>query len=187
VTGYDTIIPLSRLEYEYIPALPELPTPLALRSPGRPFARSCMKIFNLPDLGEGLAEAEIVRWHVNTGDYIKADDPMLAVETAKAIVEVPAPFSGVIKATHGKPGDTVATGALLVEFETDATGSDPVPARPTPAPWWAACPRATRIMSRPRSSTPVVSPKRMPPARPATPPRPTEYAQFQPHARWLSA
>jgi 2-oxoisovalerate dehydrogenase E2 component (dihydrolipoyl transacylase) len=86
-----------------------------------------MKIFNLPDLGEGLAEAEIVRWHVNTGDYIKADDPMLAVETAKAIVEVPAPFSGVIKATHGKPGDTVATGALLVEFETDATGSDPVP------------------------------------------------------------
>jgi 2-oxoisovalerate dehydrogenase E2 component (dihydrolipoyl transacylase) len=86
-----------------------------------------MKIFNLPDLGEGLAEAEIVRWHVNTGDHIKADDPMLAVETAKAIVEVPAPFSGVIKATHGKPGDTVATGALLVEFEADATGSDPAP------------------------------------------------------------
>lgn len=84
-----------------------------------------MKIFNLPDLGEGLAEAEIVRWHVNTGDYIKADDPMLAVETAKAIVEVPSPFSGVIKATHGKPGDTVATGALLVEFEADATDSDP--------------------------------------------------------------
>ena len=86
-----------------------------------------MKIFNLPDLGEGLAEAEIVRWHVNTGDYIEADNPMLAVETAKAIVEVPAPFSGVIKATHGKPGDTVATGALLVEFEADATGTDPAP------------------------------------------------------------
>jgi 2-oxoisovalerate dehydrogenase E2 component (dihydrolipoyl transacylase) len=83
-----------------------------------------MKIFNLPDLGEGLAEAEIVRWHVNPGDYIKADDPMLAVETAKAIVEVPSPLSGVIKAMHGKPGDTVATGALLVEFEADATDSD---------------------------------------------------------------
>jgi len=79
-----------------------------------------MKTFNLPDLGEGLAEAEIVRWHVNAGDHIKVDDPMLAVETAKAIVEVPAPFSGVIKATHGKPGDMVATGALLVEFETDS-------------------------------------------------------------------
>ncbi len=98
-----------------------------------------MKIFNLPDLGEGLAEAEIVRWHVNTGDYIKADDPMLAVETAKAIVEVPAPFSGVIKATHGKPGDTVATGALLVEFEADATGNDPANHATTTA-WGTATP-----------------------------------------------
>ena len=79
-----------------------------------------MKIFNLPDLGEGLAEAEIVRWHVKTGDHVNADDPMLAVETAKAIVEVPSPFSGVIKTLHGNPGDTVATGALLVEFEPDA-------------------------------------------------------------------
>jgi 2-oxoisovalerate dehydrogenase E2 component (dihydrolipoyl transacylase) len=80
-----------------------------------------MKTFNLPDLGEGLAEAEIVRWHVNAGDHIKVDDPMLAVETAKAIVEVPSPFTGVIKATHGKPGDMVATGALLVEFEADSS------------------------------------------------------------------
>jgi pyruvate dehydrogenase E2 component (dihydrolipoamide acetyltransferase) len=78
-----------------------------------------MKTFNLPDLGEGLAEAEIVRWHVNTGDHVKIDEPMLAVETAKAIVEVPSPFSGVIKATHGKPGDMIATGALLVEFEAN--------------------------------------------------------------------
>jgi 2-oxoisovalerate dehydrogenase E2 component (dihydrolipoyl transacylase) len=80
-----------------------------------------MKTFNLPDLGEGLAEAEIVRWHVNAGDHVKIDDPMVAVETAKAIVEVPSPLSGVIKATHGKPGDTVATGALLVEFEADSS------------------------------------------------------------------
>jgi 2-oxoisovalerate dehydrogenase E2 component (dihydrolipoyl transacylase) len=79
-----------------------------------------MKTFNLPDLGEGLAEAEIVRWHVNPGDSVKVDDPMVSVETAKAIVEVPSPFSGVIKSTHGKPGDMVATGALLVEFEPDA-------------------------------------------------------------------
>jgi 2-oxoisovalerate dehydrogenase E2 component (dihydrolipoyl transacylase) len=81
-----------------------------------------MKTFKLPDLGEGLAEAEIVRWHVKSGDHVKADDPMLAVETAKAVVEVPSPFSGVIKALHGKPGDTVATGALLVEFEPDGSG-----------------------------------------------------------------
>ena len=93
-----------------------------------------MKIFNLPDLGEGLAEAEIVRWHVNTGDHVKADDPMLAVETAKAIVEVPSPFSGVIKATHGKPGDMVATGALLVEFEADAPPANTPGPRATTSP-----------------------------------------------------
>ena len=83
-----------------------------------------MKIFNLPDLGEGLAEAEIVRWHIKPGDRINADDPMLAVETAKAIVEVPAPFSGVIKTLYGAPGDTVATGGLLVEFEPDPLVAD---------------------------------------------------------------
>lgn len=83
-----------------------------------------MKIFNLPDLGEGLAEAEIVRWHIKPGDRISADDPMLAVETAKAIVEVPAPFSGVIKTLHGAPGDTVATGGLLVEFEPEPVMAD---------------------------------------------------------------
>lgn len=92
-----------------------------------------MKIFNLPDLGEGLAEAEIVRWHVNSGDHVKADDPMLAVETAKAIVEVPSPYAGVIKATHGKPGDTVATGALLVEFEDAPPANTPGP-RTTTSP-----------------------------------------------------
>jgi 2-oxoisovalerate dehydrogenase E2 component (dihydrolipoyl transacylase) len=79
-----------------------------------------MKIFSLPDLGEGLAEAEIVRWHVKPGDRINADDPMLAVETAKAIVEVPSPFSGVVKTLHGDPGDAVAAGGLLVEFEPDS-------------------------------------------------------------------
>jgi len=83
-----------------------------------------MKNFNLPDLGEGLAEAEIVRWHVKPGDHVSADDPMLAVETAKAIVEVPAPFAGVIRTLHGNPGDMVATGGLLVEFEPDPLLAD---------------------------------------------------------------
>ena len=76
-----------------------------------------MTTFNLPDLGEGLAEAEIVRWHVNVGDEVTVDQPMLAVETAKAVVEVPAPFSGIVKTLHGQPGDVIATGAPLVEFD----------------------------------------------------------------------
>ncbi|MDB6091295.1 MAG: 2-oxo acid dehydrogenase subunit [Gammaproteobacteria bacterium] len=76
-----------------------------------------MTTFNLPDLGEGLAAAEIVRWHVNVGDEVTVDQPMLAVETAKAVVEVPAPFSGIVKRLHGQPGDVIATGAPLIEFD----------------------------------------------------------------------
>jgi len=83
-----------------------------------------MTIFNLPDLGEGLAEAEIVRWHVNVGDAVIVDQPMLAVETAKAIVEVPVPFSGVVKALHGQPGDIVETGAPLIELESKRSTTD---------------------------------------------------------------
>jgi pyruvate dehydrogenase E2 component (dihydrolipoamide acetyltransferase) len=75
-----------------------------------------MTRFTLPDLGEGLQEAEIVRWHVAVGDTVKVDQPMVAMETAKAIVEVPSPFDGVIVALHGKPGDTISTGAPLVDF-----------------------------------------------------------------------
>ena len=60
-----------------------------------------MSIFKLPDLGEGLAEAEIVEWHVKVGDHVRVDQPMVSVETAKAVVEVPAPFSGVVTALRG--------------------------------------------------------------------------------------
>jgi len=81
-----------------------------------------MKRFNLPDLGEGLQEAEIVRWHVAVGDRVEVDQPMVAMETAKAVVEVPAPFAGIVTTLHGKAGDTIATGAPLVDFQADGTG-----------------------------------------------------------------
>jgi pyruvate dehydrogenase E2 component (dihydrolipoamide acetyltransferase) len=73
-------------------------------------------VFHLPDLGEGLPEAEIVRWLVATGDTVKQDQPMVEMETAKAVVEVPAPQSGVIAELHGQPGDIIKTGAPLVTF-----------------------------------------------------------------------
>ena len=87
-----------------------------------------MKRFHLPDLGEGLQEAEIVRWHVAVGDRVAVDQPMVAMETAKAVVEVPAPFEGVISALYGSPGDTVATGAPLVDFQGDAADTVRLPA-----------------------------------------------------------
>jgi 2-oxoisovalerate dehydrogenase E2 component (dihydrolipoyl transacylase) len=83
-----------------------------------------MTRFTLPDLGEGLQEAEIVRWHVAVGDQVKVDQPMVAMETAKAIVEVPSPFDGVILALHGKPGDTIGTGSPLVDFSLPGAAED---------------------------------------------------------------
>jgi 2-oxoisovalerate dehydrogenase E2 component (dihydrolipoyl transacylase) len=77
-----------------------------------------MGTFRLPDLGEGLAEAEIVEWHVKVGDHVRVDQPMVSVETAKAVVEVPAPFDGIVTALRGAPGDIVPTGAVLIEFDS---------------------------------------------------------------------
>ena len=70
-----------------------------------------MKTFKLPDLGEGLQEAEIVAWHVNAGDHIVVDQPLLSVETDKAIVDVPSPFAGKVLTLHAKVGDVVALDA----------------------------------------------------------------------------
>ncbi|OGA25838.1 MAG: branched-chain alpha-keto acid dehydrogenase subunit E2 [Betaproteobacteria bacterium RIFCSPLOWO2_02_FULL_65_24] len=76
-----------------------------------------MKIFKLPDLGEGLQEAEVVSWHVKEGDAVQTDQPLVSVETAKAIVEIPAPYSGRIEKLFHRPGDIVPTDAPLVGFE----------------------------------------------------------------------
>jgi 2-oxoisovalerate dehydrogenase E2 component (dihydrolipoyl transacylase) len=81
-------------------------------------------IFRLPDLGEGLSEAEIVRWHVKVGDSVVVDQPMVSVETAKAVVEVPSPVSGVIRILHGAAGDRIETGAPLIEFAGAEAASD---------------------------------------------------------------
>lgn len=76
-----------------------------------------MKIFYLPDLGEGLAEAEIREWYVKEGDVVKVDQPLLSMETAKAVVDVPAPHAGRIKKLFGANGEMIKTHAPLVEFE----------------------------------------------------------------------
>ncbi|MFE2728686.1 dihydrolipoamide acetyltransferase family protein [Kitasatospora sp. NPDC059327] len=70
--------------------------------------------FTLPDLGEGLTGAEVVRWMVEVGEVIAVDQPVVEVETAKAVVEVPCPYGGVVTARYGEPGEEVAVGAALV-------------------------------------------------------------------------
>ncbi|KZE25940.1 dihydrolipoamide acetyltransferase family protein [Crenobacter luteus] len=79
-----------------------------------------MKTFTLPDLGEGLAEAEIVAWQVGEGDKVVLDQPLLSVETAKAIVDVPAPFAGKVVKLYARVGDIVPLGGALVDIDDGA-------------------------------------------------------------------
>lgn len=79
------------------------------------------QVFTLPDLGEGLTEAELVRWLVADGDTVGVDQPVAEVETAKAVVEVPSPYAGTVLSRHGAEGETLRVGEPLVSVG-DATG-----------------------------------------------------------------
>jgi 2-oxoisovalerate dehydrogenase E2 component (dihydrolipoyl transacylase) len=93
--------------------------------------------FLLPDLGEGLAEAEVIAWHVAVGDQVTIDQLVVEVETAKAAVEVPVPFAGTVTALHATPGSMVAVGGPLISVDPagrpPAAGDSAAPA-PAPAP-----------------------------------------------------
>ncbi|HEV2608450.1 MAG TPA: dihydrolipoamide acetyltransferase family protein [Xanthomonadaceae bacterium] len=77
------------------------------------------KTFILPDLGEGLPDATIVEWFVKVGDIIRLDEPLVSMETAKAVVEVPSPYSGKVVKLAGADGDVIITGTMLAEVELD--------------------------------------------------------------------
>ncbi|WP_417547939.1 dihydrolipoamide acetyltransferase family protein [Marinobacter segnicrescens] len=85
-----------------------------------------MRNFKLPDLGEGLPEAEIVEWHVKVGDTVEVDQVLVSVETAKAIVEVPSPEAGIIARLFGEAGDIIHTGEPLLAFEGEGDDSGTV-------------------------------------------------------------
>ncbi|GAA4197605.1 dihydrolipoamide acetyltransferase family protein [Streptosporangium oxazolinicum] len=88
-----------------------------------------MKEFKLPDVGEGLTEAEIVRWHVKAGDPVKVNQIIVEIETAKAVVELPCPFEGVVAALMADEGEVVDVGRPIISVD-DGTGP---PAAPAPA------------------------------------------------------
>ncbi|WP_285249787.1 dihydrolipoamide acetyltransferase family protein [Pseudarthrobacter sp. fls2-241-R2A-168] len=102
------------------------------------------RVFLLPDLGEGLTEAELVSWHVSVGDTITVDQPIAEVETAKSTVEVPSPYAGIVAELHGQPGETLDVGKPLISVtpvetqpETKPTETelgDPVAAMDDAAP-----------------------------------------------------
>jgi 2-oxoisovalerate dehydrogenase E2 component (dihydrolipoyl transacylase) len=81
------------------------------------WANALMPDFLLPDLGEGLTEAEIIRWLVEIGDQVSVDQPVVEVETAKATVELPSPFAGTVRALHGTAGTSVSVGSALLTVD----------------------------------------------------------------------
>jgi 2-oxoisovalerate dehydrogenase E2 component (dihydrolipoyl transacylase) len=121
-----------------------------------------MSTFVLPDLGEGLQEAELVAWHVGEGDHVVADQPLVSVETEKAVVEVPSPQAGKISRLCAQPGDRVKVGGPLIEFEegprTDtgtivgelaaAERPPPTPAPPDQGPVVRAAPAVRALAQR---------------------------------------
>ncbi len=84
----------------------------------------------LPDVGEGVVEAEIVEWHIKPGQTVSEDDHLVDIMTDKATVEIPAPVSGVIKEITGEPGDILAVGSVIVTIETDAAAASDEEAPP---------------------------------------------------------
>ncbi len=88
--------------------------------------------FRLPDIGEGLTEAEIVRWLVPEGGRVEADQPVVEVETDKAVVEIPSPYAGIVLGHGGAEGETIAVGSVLVVIGDDDDVTAPVPDAETP-------------------------------------------------------
>ncbi|MDB5456043.1 MAG: catalytic domain of component of various dehydrogenase complexe, partial [Caulobacter sp.] len=131
-------------------------------------------LFRLPDIGEGVAEAEIVALLVKVGDVVEEDQNLAEVMTDKATVELSSPVAGTVTAVHGEIGGMLPVGAVLVEFESEAGGDqavaapasppsappipEPVPTTPAPAPAPAPASRPAASSGRPAGDGPLAAP-----------------------------
>jgi 2-oxoisovalerate dehydrogenase E2 component (dihydrolipoyl transacylase) len=122
------------------------------------------RVVKLPDVGEGVAEAEIVEWHVEVGQSVLEDQVLAAVMTDKATVEIPSPVAGTVVALGGEVGSTLAVGAELVRLEVAGAGNDEVVAtpkqvtvaEPPPAPNKAEPVAVKQVSPPPKAPTPAV-------------------------------
>ncbi len=106
-----------------------------------------LREFQLPDVGEGLTEAEIVTWKVKPGDTVKVNDIIVEIETAKSLVELPVPFAGTVASLDASEGDTVDVGTPIITIDDGLGGS---PDAGTPAPAAAAASGSCRGRYAPR-------------------------------------
>ena len=126
----------------------------------------------MPDIGEGIAEAEISEWLVAPGDVLREDDPMVTVMTDKATVEIPSPVTGTVIWQAGGPGDVIAVGAELIRLEVDGAGNV---AAAAPAADAAAPPPASQA-----AASPAETPHPRPQPAPGPPPHPDQRPEPRP-------
>jgi len=103
--------------------------------------------FRIPDIGEGIAEVELLEWHVDVGSHVREYDILATIETDKSVVEMPSPFTGRVIRLGAKPGDMLPVGDVLVVFDTDAGDAA--------EPGAGAAPAAERVPARPRAAPAV--------------------------------
>ncbi|MEU8801266.1 dihydrolipoamide acetyltransferase family protein [Spirillospora sp. NPDC048819] len=120
------------------------------------------KIFKLPDVGEGLTEAEIVKWHVQPGDTVEINQTIVEIETAKAIVELPCPFEGVVTELLVSEGETVDVGKPIISVDADGEGGVATPVSEPPAQAAAIKEDGVPRVEEPGMVSPEGPPKRQP-------------------------
>ena len=136
--------------------------------------------FLLPDLGEGLPDAELIQWHVKVGDTVAINQPLAEVETAKAVMDLPSPYAGVVSGLHAEAGTTVLVGSVLISFDEEGPASTPAPSTeeadevvpPNLVGYGAAPTSAKRPARRARGGAPA-APLTAPAPAPADEPAPT--------------
>ncbi len=121
-----------------------------------------MDVFNLPDVGEGLTEAEIVTWHVQPGDVVEVNQPIVDIETAKSVVELPSPFAGTVGALLVPEGETVPVGTPIVRFGEEAAAPVPVPEPVEGEPVEGELAEAEPVEAAPAADGAPAAPKREP-------------------------
>ena len=121
-------------------------------------------VFNLPDVGEGVVEGEIVKWNVKPGDTVKEDEPLVELMTDKATVSIPSSVNGKVVSTTGKPGDMVPVGAELIVFEGKGDGSPKPKSKPKPEPVAEPEPKPEPVVEPEPKPEPVAAPSPSAPA-----------------------
>lgn len=116
----------------------------------------------MPDVGEGITEAEIVEWNVKVGDVVREDDVLAAVMTDKATVEIPSPVDGTVQGTFGEVGESVAVGTVIISLEVEGEGNEA---------------QITEVESAPEPASAPVEAKPKPEAKPAPAPAPKKVAE----------